>query len=58
MFIPLQRQYSSRTSMLMEELLCQHSLLTGKVTVSSGGRAGCREGGREGGGTDDGSQAE
>lgn len=36
MFIPVQRQYSSHTSMLMEKLLRQHSLLTGKVTVSSG----------------------
>lgn len=42
----MQCQYSSRTSMLIEKLLCQHSLLMGKVAVSLGGGLGT---GREGG---------
>lgn len=45
-FIPMQRQYSSHMSMLMEKLLCQHRLLTGKVRVSSGG--GGLDAGRDG----------
>lgn len=53
-FIPMQHQYCSHTSVLMDKLLCQHRLLTGKVTVSSGGGLGAV---REGGGTDDGSRA-
>lgn len=35
----MQRQYSLHSSMLRGKLLCQHRLLTSKVTVS------CREGG-------------
>lgn len=55
----MQRQYSSHMSMLMEKLLCQHRLLTGKVRVSfgvggwtQGGMGdGSRAVGRTGGGT-------
>lgn len=44
-FLPMQCQYSSHTSLLIEKLLCQHSMLMGKVTVSLGGGLGT---GREG----------
>lgn len=44
-FIPMHSQYSSHTSMLMEKLLRQRSLLTGKVTVSSRRGLGRRHGG-------------
>lgn len=55
--VPMQRQYSSHTSVLMEKLLCQHSLLTAKVTVSSeAGLEAALDAGREGG-TDDGLRA-
>lgn len=35
-FIPMQRQYTSHTGAAVEKLLCQHGLLTAKVTVSWG----------------------
>lgn len=51
-FIPMQSQYSSHSSMLMEKMLCQHSLLTAKVTVIRGGggdgsRAALKDRGRD-----------
>lgn len=54
-FIPMQRQYTLHTGTAVEKLLCQHGLLTAKVTVSwGGGRRGLDTGW---GGMDDGSRA-
>lgn len=53
-FIRMQRQYTLHTGTAVEKLLCQHGLLTAKVTVSWGRQ---EEGAGHGGRGDDGSRA-